>query len=48
MMNLYYGAGGAGQAVGGGMMLLGLATWLVWLVVGILLVAWLWKNLMKK
>ncbi|MDO8600970.1 MAG: hypothetical protein Q7R73_05225 [bacterium] len=41
--------GGFGPGfMGGGGSLLFLLTWLVWLAVGILAAAWLWKQINKK
>lgn len=39
--------GGMGYGFGGLTGLLGLATWIIWLVVGILLAAYLWKLINK-
>jgi hypothetical protein len=39
---------GMGYGFGGLSMLLGLATWIVWLIVGILLAAFLWKKITKE
>jgi hypothetical protein len=40
--------GGMGYGLGGLIGLLGLATWIVWLAVGIMLIAYLWKKINTK
>jgi len=45
----YYGCGGSMMGWGGGLAgSLGLLTWLVFLVAGVLLCIWLWQQITKK
>ncbi len=43
-----YGAGGMMNGWGALWGTLGFLTWFIWLTVGILLAAWLWKQIQKK
>lgn len=44
----WHGTGGGEMMAGWGLGILFFATWLVWLVVGILAIIWLWKKIDKK
>jgi len=49
LMMGYYGCGGSMMGWGGGLAgSLGLLTWLVFLVAGVLLCIWLWQQITKK